>query len=136
MSDSVEGKKPRKKDVLDRSLERLAARAQGLVGDPEEVRFALLAFGRHSLLIDALYGAFGKPRLLVVTDQTVKLFKGNGQVKGNISEELASPGLEADLGELKGRNAKFVFPNGEVVYIPKAYFTRINEALGGSLNAS
>ena len=38
--------------------------------------------------------------------------------------------LDADLGELSGLNGKYVFPNGEVAYIGKTFFKRINEARG------
>jgi len=81
---------------------------------------AIVTFGRHpALLAGGLLGAlFGKPRLLVITDQSVKLLKDTGKVKSNISEELASVPVDADLGELKGLNGKLTFPNGELAYVP------------------
>lgn len=113
-------------------MERMASKAQDFVGDSEEVRLAMLTFGRHPILLaGGLLGAlFGKPRLLVITDRSVKLLKDTGKMKSNISEELASAPLDADLGELKGLNGKYTFPNGELSYISKLYFGRINEARG------
>ena len=118
--------------IMDKGFERQAQKAQDFFGDSEEVRVSMLVFGRHpALLAGGLLGALlGKPRPLVVTDQSVKLLKDSGKVKSNISEELASVPLDTDLGELKGLNGKYTFPNGELAYVSKLYFGRINEARG------
>lgn len=118
--------------LIDKGYEQQAKRAQAFVGDSEEVRMAMLSFGRHpALLAGGLLGALiGKPRLLVITDKSVKLLKDTGKIKSNISEELASVPLDTDLGELKGLNGKYTFPNGELAYVSKLYFGRINEARG------
>ncbi len=118
--------------LIDKGLERLTKKSQDFIGDSEEVRLAIVTFGRHpALLAGGLLGAlFGKPRLLVITDQSVKLLKDTGKVKSNISEELASVPVDADLGELNGLNGKFTFPNGELAYVSKLYFGRVNEARG------
>lgn len=118
--------------MIDKGLERQAAKAQEYLGDAEQVQLAMVVFGRHPMLLaGGLLGALlGKPRLLVVTDKSVKLLKDSGALKSNISEELATAPLDADLGELSGLNAKYEFPNGEVGYITKMFFGRVKEARG------
>ncbi len=118
--------------VMDKGFERQAAKAQEFIGDGETVKLAMVVFGRHPMLLagGVLGALFGKPRMFVVTDRALRLLKDSGKVKSNIDEELASAPLDTDLGELSGLNAKYVFPNGEVAYIPKLLFGRVREARG------
>ena len=118
--------------VMDKGFERQAAKAQEFIGDGETVKLAILVFGRNPILLagGVLGALFGKPRMFVVTDKALRLLKDSGKVKSNIDQEIASAPLDADLGELKGLNGKYVFPNGEVAYIPKLLFGRVRDARG------
>jgi len=118
--------------MMDKGFAKIAERAQAFIGDGETVEFACVAFGRHPILLaGGLLGAlFGKPRVFAVTDQTVRLLKDESKLKAtDLKEELASMPLD-QVPELKGLNAKIEFPNGELVYVNRILFGRVNEALG------
>jgi hypothetical protein len=119
--------------MMDKQIEKLNASAQQFLGPGEQARVTILGMGRNPYLTaGGLLGVLlGKWRGLVVTDQSVKLLScaSNMSPGKGFATEIASVPRGTDIGELKGINAKLVFPNGEKVYVSKIHFARIREAL-------
>jgi hypothetical protein len=119
--------------MLDKQIERLNTVAQECVGPSERVVVTVLGMGRNPYLTGGGLLGFllGKWRGLVVTDQSVKLLAcGSNASPGKaFSGEIASVPRGTSVEELKGINAKLVFPNGEKVYVSKVHFGRVRDAL-------
>lgn len=118
--------------MADTRLGKLTEAAQEHLSS-ENVALAIPGFGRNPWLwagLGLIGASLAKPRSLIVTDQMLRLLKTGSIKASNYGEELASAPVGTPLGELDGMYGKLEFPNGELVYIPKVFFSQTRTALG------
>ena len=120
--------------IAERSVAELTELTQETVGAAPHVQVALMVYGRHPLVSAGFLGwLFGRPRVLVATDDDIRLYEGVKGVRGGTvapGELLATYPRDTRLGPPKGVHFKRVLPDGQKVYIHRLHFDHVRRIDG------
>jgi hypothetical protein len=126
--------------IADKSVEQLTAATQGFVGKGKHVQVALNGSARNLWIASGLLSwFFGKPRILVATDDDLQLMEvdsGKSWVKVRPKSVISTYPRDTKLGPPKGvLSHKIRFPDGEKLYLHRVHFDQIRRIDGEVVEA-
>ena len=121
--------------IAERSVAELTELTQETIGATPHVQVALMVYGRNPLISAGFLGwIFGRPRVLVATDDDIRLYEGVKGARGGTvapGELLATYPRDTKIGPPRGVHFKVRLPDGQEVFNHRLHVDHVRRSDGG-----